>query len=122
MIFEEFICTYSLFFFSESRLSNRLLFGLLGELSMIPSSQMTMSSSMRTSHDLRFSRFLNNPNIDFRRFWPFDPIGAIDTVELIELIDEFRSPSLNVAVDESEDLIDKKTVFPSRNKKPSYSA
>lgn len=68
---------------------------------MMPSSQMTTSSSSRTSHDFRFSlRFLKRLNTDRRRFDLACPIGAIETVELTDVIDESRSTSW--MVDESE--------------------
>ena len=66
----------------------------------MPSSQITTSSSSLTSHDFRFSRFLKSDMTDLRRLFGFDPIGAIDTVELTDVIDEFKSTSL--IVDESE--------------------
>ena len=61
---------------------------------------MTTSSSSLTSHDFRFSRFLKSDKTDLRRVFGFDPIGAIDTVELTDVIDEFKSTSL--IVDESK--------------------
>ena len=90
----------TLFFFSDSLRSSRLRFGRLGEFSMIPSSQITISSSNRTSHDFRFSRFLKRLNTERRPRFLAWPIGAIETVELTELMDESKSTSL--IVDESK--------------------
>ena len=90
----------TLFFFSESLRNSRLRFGRFGELSMIPSSQITISSSNRTSHDFRFSRFLKRLNTERRPRFLAWPIGAMETVELTELMDESKSTSL--IVDESK--------------------
>ena len=90
----------TLFFFSDSLRRSRLRFGRLGEFSMIPSSQITISSSNRTSHDFRFSRFLKRLNTERRPRFLAWPIGAIETVELTELMDESKSTSL--IVDESK--------------------
>ena len=83
-----------IYFLIERRL-NIFNFLFFGEVSIIPSSQMTMSSSIRNSWLFLFEFFRDfrekTLNIVLRLLGVCSTNGARDTVDLIEEIDSFNS-------------------------------